>query len=68
MVEDGKLIVSDHSSLKIEIEGTALSGTIDSIIPGYFFEGMDFITAGKALGIAIIKSASGGTSEVCVYL
>ena len=39
-------------------------GKIDSNIPGYFFEGMDSLTTGKALGIAIIKSASGGTAEV----
>jgi len=62
MVDDGKIIDGDRSSLKIEIEGRG--GTIDFNIPGYFFEGMDSLTAGKALGIAILRSASGGESEV----
>ena len=65
-MEDGKIIVGDRSSLKTEIEGGR--GTIDSNIPPIFFEGMDSLTAGKALGIAILKSASGGESEVCVYV
>ena len=66
MVEDGKIIVADRSSLKIEIDGTG--GIIESKIPEYFFEGMVSLTAGKVFGIAIIKSASGGKSEVCVYI
>ena len=61
-MEDGNIIVKDHSPLKVEIEGT--QGTVVSKIPEYFFEGMESLTPGKALGIAIIKSASGGKSEV----
>ena len=63
-MEDGKN--QNVTGNLIAIEGT--EATIDSVIPEDFFEGMETLTSGKALGIVVLKSAAGGRSEVCVTL
>ena len=61
VVEEGIIVAEDQSSLKIDIEGT--ESYIITRLPASFFDGIDDITEGKALGIAIIQSTSSGRPE-----
>ena len=60
VVEEGIIVADDQSSLKIDIDGT--EAYVITRIPETFFEGMNEITDGKALGIAVIQSVSAGAS------
>lgn len=64
MIVDGQSEVDDSDTLQIKIGDT--QAVVDVALPWEFFEGMSASPMpGKALGIASIKAASGGKSEVC---
>lgn len=68
-IKDGEVIASDNGLLRSP-SGIHVSGTWAKIdeslfdLPKWFFDTMDISSYGSAVGIAVIRSSSGGRAEV----